>query len=276
MATYLEEAQSLYPQLSPELLNLFATEWAKSGNPTTAIQEVRQTEEYRTEFPGNYNPATGQVRYNENTYKALEQSYIGTLQEYGIPEQTSRVLLADRFVSLLEGEVSAREFQQRVSAAYEGIVDNIQGVQNFFSTNCNVDLTPEAIFMGALDPSIGEEIIEGRITAAQIGGEAARAGFAITRTEAEGLRKAGLTQQQARQLYTAASRDLPRLQELQARRGLETEERIGLEEFTQAVVFQDPDVLANIQRLEEEERSLFSPVAGAARRGSRVTGIQEQ
>ena len=276
MATYLEEAQSLYPQLSPELLNLFAAEWAKSGNPTTAIQEVRQTEEYRTEFPGNYNPATGQVRYNENTYKALEQSYIGTLQEYGIPEQTSRVLLADRFVSLLEGEVSAREFQQRVSAAYEGIVDNIQGVQNFFSTNYNVDLTPEAIFMGALDPSIGEEIIEGRITAAQIGGEAARAGFAITRTEAEGLRKAGLTQQQARQLYTAASRDLPRLQELQARRGLETEERIGLEEFTQAVVFQDPDVLANIQRLEEEERSLFSPIAGAARRGSRVTGLQEQ
>ena len=40
MATYLEEAQALYPNLSATLLNLFAQEWAKSGNPVTAIQEV--------------------------------------------------------------------------------------------------------------------------------------------------------------------------------------------------------------------------------------------
>ena len=132
MATYLEEAELLYPDLTGTLLQLFAAAWAKSGNPQTAIQEVRQTDEYKAEFPGNYNPETGQVRYNETTYKALDQAYIGTLAEYGIPAQTSKVLLADRFVSLLEGEGSAREFQQRVSSAYEGIVDNIQGVQNFF------------------------------------------------------------------------------------------------------------------------------------------------
>jgi hypothetical protein len=275
MATYLEEAQALYPQLSPQILDLFAAEWAKSNNPVTAIRAVRQTDVYKAEFPGNYNETTGQVRYDENTYKALEQSYIGTLQEYGIPEQTSRVLLADRFVGLLEGKVSAIEFQQRVSAAYEGIVDNIQGVQNFFSTNYNVDLTPEAIFMGALDPSIGEDIIEGRITAAQIGGEASRAGFAITRTEAENLRAAGLTQQQARQLYTAAQRDLPRLRDIQTRQDTEAEE-LSLEEFTQAVVFQDPDVLENISRLEAEEASMFTPQVGYARRGARVTGLQEQ
>ena len=175
MATYLEEAEILYPNLSGTLLQLFAAAWAKSGNAANAIAEVRLTDEYKTEFPGNYNPETGQVRYNEVTYKALEQSYIGTLAEYGIPRETSKVLLAPQFVQLLEGEVSAREFQQRVSAAYEGIVDNIQGVQNFFSTNYNVDLTPEAIFMGALDPAVGEEIVSGRITASQIGGEASRA-----------------------------------------------------------------------------------------------------
>ena len=69
MATYLEEAQALYPQLSPQILDLFAAEWAKSNNPVTAIRAVRQTDEYKTEFPGNYNEATGQVRYDENTYK---------------------------------------------------------------------------------------------------------------------------------------------------------------------------------------------------------------
>tara|TARA_R100001594_G_scaffold73914_1_gene108486 strand:- start:231 stop:1058 length:828 start_codon:yes stop_codon:yes gene_type:complete len=274
MATYLEEAEILYPNLSGTLLQLFAAAWAKSGNAANAIAEVRLTDEYKTEFPGNYNPETGQVRYNEVTYKALEQSYIGTLAEYGIPRETSKVLLAPQFVQLLEGEVSAREFQQRVSAAYEGIVDNIQGVQNFFSTNYNVDLTPEAIFMGALDPAVGEEIVSGRITASQIGGEASRAGFTITRSDAENLRRAGLTQEQARQLYTAAQTQLPRLRDAQSivEPGATP---ITLEEFTQAVVFQDPEQLENLRRIEAEEKSLFTPIGGPARQGARVTGLVE-
>ena len=274
MATYLEEAEILYQNLSGTLLQLFAAAWAKSGNAANAISEVRLTDEYKTEFPGNYNPETGQVRYNEVTYKALEQSYIGTLAEYGIPRETSKVLLADKFVQLLEGEVSAREFQQRVSASYEGIVDNIQGVQNFFSTNYNVDLTPEAIFMGALDPAVGEEIVSGRITASQIGGEASRAGFTITRSDAENLRRAGLTQEQARQLYTAAQTQLPRLRDAQSI--VEPSSTpITLEEFTQAVVFQDPEQLENLRRIEAEEKSLFTPIGGPARQGARVTGLVE-
>ena len=274
MATYLEEAEILYPNLSGTLLQLFAAAWAKSGNAANAIAEVRLTDEYKTEFPGNYNPETGQVRYNEVTYKALEQSYIGTLAEYGIPRETSKVLLAPQFVQLLEGEVSAREFQQRVSAAYEGIVDNIQGVQNFFSSNYNVDLTPEAIFMGALDPAVGEERVSGRITASQIGGEASRAGFTITRSDAENLRRAGLTQEQARQLYTAAQTQLPRLRDAQSivEPGATP---ITLEEFTQAVVFQDPEQLENLRRIEAEEKSLFTPIGGPARQGARVTGLVE-
>jgi len=128
--------------------------------------------------------------------------------------------------------------------------------------------------MGALDPSVGEEIISGRITASQIGGEAAKAGFTLTRTEAENLRKAGLTQQQARQLYTAAQRELPRLRDIQSRQD-SGEQQLTIEEFTQAVVFQDPDQLENIRRLEAEEESMFSPVGGAAREGGRVTGLVE-
>ena len=79
MATFLEEAKLLYPNMSDTLLQLFANTWSQSGNPVTAIQEVRQSDVYKAEFPGNYNPDTGQVRYNETTYKALEQSYINLL-----------------------------------------------------------------------------------------------------------------------------------------------------------------------------------------------------
>ena len=67
------------------------------------------------------------------------------------------------------------------------------------------------------------------------------------------LRKAGLTQQQARQLYTAAQRELPRLRDIQSRQD-SGEQQLTIEEFTQAVVFQDPDQLENIRRLEAEEK----------------------
>ena len=43
--------------------------------------------------------------------------------------------------------------------------------------------------MGALDPTIGEEIVAGKITTAQIGGEAARAGFEISADFAQRLQK---------------------------------------------------------------------------------------
>ena len=87
-----------------------------------------------------------------------------------------------------------------------------QKLQSFIETNYGIDLTPEAIFVGALDPTVGEEIVAGKITTAQIGGEAARAGFDISLGEAERLQRAGISQAQARQLFTTAQVQLPRLE----------------------------------------------------------------
>ena len=230
--------------------------------------------EYQNIFPGN-TTATGQVRYDEVTYNALKDSYIGTLQEYGIPRNTSVDLLTDRFTGLIEGEVSAREFAQRIDATFQGIQENIPEVQSFYRENFGLDLTPEAIFIGALDPTVGEEIVAGRITTAQIGGEAARAGFSITGDLAQRLQRAGVTQAQARQIFTSAELQLPQLQELQAQQGVAEEERFGLEEFTEAAVFQSPEELQQIQRLREEQTSEFAPTTGATRTGRRVTGLTE-
>ena len=117
MATYLELAKSLYPNMPDNLLNMFADEWAETGDSNVAIAKVRGTTEYETLFPGNKR-ADGTVKFDEVTYTGLKESYIGTLQEYGIPRNTSVDLLTDRFTGLIEGEVSAREFAQRVDAAY--------------------------------------------------------------------------------------------------------------------------------------------------------------
>ena len=275
MATYAELAQSLYPNMPPDILELFASEWSRTGDPQVAIAEVRRSPAYEIAFPGNKRP-DGTVKFDEVTYTGLKESYIGTLQEYGIPRNTSVDLLTDRFTGLIEGEVSAREFAQRVDAVYQGIQENIPEVTEFYRENFGLELTPEAIFVGALDPTVGEEIVAGRITTAQIGGEAARAGFEITGDFAQRLQRAGISQAQARQLFTSAQAELPRLQELQARGGVEQPEQFTLEQFTEAAVFQSPEELEEIRQLEAEEQSRFTPIGGAARRGRRVTGLVEE
>jgi len=274
MATYAELAQSLYPNMPPDILDLFANEWARTGDPQVAIAEVRRSPAYEIAFPGNKRP-DGTVKFDEVTYTGLKESYIGTLQEYGIPRNTSVDLLTDRFTGLIEGEVSAREFAQRVDAVYQGIQENIPEVTEFYRENFGLELTPEAIFVGALDPSVGEEIVAGRITTAQIGGEAARAGFEISGEFAQRLQRAGISQAQARQLFTTAQTELPRLQELQARGGVEAPEEFTLEQFTEAAVFQSPEEIQQIQRLREEQASEFAPTTGATRTGRRVTGLTE-
>jgi hypothetical protein len=256
-------------------LGLFADEWARTGDPQVAIAEVRRSPAYEIAFPGNKRP-DGTVKFDEVTYTGLKESYIGTLQEYGIPRNTSVDLLTDRFTGLIEGEVSAREFAQRVDAVYQGIQENIPEVTTFYRENFGLELTPEAIFVGALDPTVGEEIVAGRITTAQIGGEAARAGFEISGEFAQRLQRAGISQAQARQLFTAAESELPRLQSLQTARGVETEQQLSLEDFAEAAVFQSPEELEQIRRVEEEQRAEFAPTVGATRRGRRVTGLVEE
>jgi len=275
MEQFLELAQSLYPNMPPDILQLFAEEWSKTGNPNVAISNVRKTTAYDTAFPGNKRP-DGTVKFDEVTYQGLKESYIGTLAEFGVPRNTSVDLLDDRFTGLVEGEVSAREFAQRVGAVFQGVQENIPEVTEFYRENFGLELTPEAIFVGALDPTVGEEIVAGRITTAQIGGEAARAGFEISGEFAQRLQRAGISQAQARQLFTTAETELPRLQELQARGGQETPEQFTLEQFTEAAVFQSPEELEQIRLLEAEEASRFAPIGGAARRGRRVTGLVEE
>ena len=275
MEELLEKARALYPGLPDSFIQLFVGYWKNTGDAQQAISQTRQDPNYDNIFPGN-KTERGQIRYDEVTYFALEDSYIGTLAEYGIPRATSLNILQDRFVSLLENEVSANEFQQRVAAVYRGIQENIPQVQQFYADEFDINLDEQSIFLGALDPTVGEDIVAGKITTAQIGGEAARAGFTISLEEAQRIQRSGLSQQEARRLFTQAQTEIPRIQELQQREGRKPVGQFGLTEFTEAAVFQTPEELEEIRRLEREEESRFAPVGGAARQGRRVTGLIEE
>ena len=275
MEEFLNKARALYPGLPESFIQLYARYWESTGDAQQAISQTRQDPQYDNIFPGN-KTERGQIRYDEVTYFALEDSYIGTLAEYGIPRATSINILQDRFFNLIEGGVSALEFEKRVADVYRGIVQNIPEVQQFYADNFDINLDEQSIFLGALDPTVGEDIVSGKITPAQIGGEARRAGFTISLEEAERIQRSGLSQQEARRLFTQAQTEIPRIQELQTRGGREPVEEFGLEQFTVAAVFQSPEELEEIRRLEREEQSRFTPIGGAARQGRRVTGLVEE
>ena len=275
MEEFLNKARALYPGLPESFIQLYAQYWESTGDAQQAISQTRQDPQYDNIFPGN-KTERGQLRYDEVTYFALEDSYIGTLAEYGIPRATSLNILQDRFVNLIEGGVSALEFEKRVADVYRGIVQNIPEVQQFYADNFDINLDEQSIFLGALDPTVGEDIVSGRITPAQIGGEARRAGFTISLEEAERIQRSGLSQQEARRLFTQAQTEIPRIQELQTRGGREPVGQFGLTEFTEAAVFQSPEELEEIRRLEAEEASRFTPIGGSARQGRRVTGLVEE
>tara|TARA_R100001230_G_C5634341_1_gene141436 strand:+ start:132 stop:959 length:828 start_codon:yes stop_codon:yes gene_type:complete len=275
MEEFLNKARALYPGLPESFLQLYAQYWESTGDAQQAISQTREDPQYDNIFPGN-KTERGQIRYDEVTYFALEDSFIGTLAEYGIPRATSLNILQDRFVNLIEGGVSALEFEKRVADVYRGIVQNIPEVQQFYADNFDINLDEQSIFLGALDPTVGEDIVSGKITPAQIGGEARRAGFTISLEEAERIQRSGLSQQEARRLFTQAQTEIPRIQELQTRGGREPVGQFGLTEFTEAAVFQSPEELEEIRRLEAEEASRFTPIGGSARQGRRVTGLVEE
>jgi len=274
MDEFLQLAKSLFPYLPDEVINKYVDYYAESDkNIDVALGKLRQDPIYDEYFPGNKR-ADRTVRYNEAEYLAVKESYKLSLEDYSLNPE----FFDDTFSNLIAGDVSPSEFKTRVDVVFEGIKSNIPQVKEFYSANYGIDLTDEAIFASAIKPELGEQILNKQVAISQIGGEARRAGFGdiVSLEKAQELQAAGITQAQARQLFQQAQLEIPRIQELQAARGIEEEERFGLEEFTEAAVFQSPEELEQIRILEAERLSQFAPTTGAARRGRRVTGIVEE
>jgi len=285
MDEFLRQARALLPWLPETLIQIYADSFSETQNADIAIAETRKSTEYAQVFPKNIRE-DGTVRLSEQDYAAVKESFGLTLEDYGLnPEY-----FQDTFADLIEVGVAPNEFRARVEAARSGIVENVPAVKEYYRNNFGMELNDNQIFASIIDPAVGEAIIEGRITQAQIGGEAAARGFALSPDEAKALERAGLTQSQARQLFAQAEAEVPRLATLTRRfntEPVEVEEDVtpeglvdrpgyDIEEFIQAQVFGSAEERERIRRLEAEEQSLSTPLTGAARRGRRVLGLVEE
>lgn len=284
MDEFLREARALLPWLPESLIQIYVNAFSQTQSNDIAIAEVRKSPEYAQVFPKNTRE-DGTVRLSEQDYAAVKESYGLTVEDYGLnPEY-----FQDTFGTLIEKGIAPNEFRARVEAARSGITENIPAVKEYYRTNFGMNLTDNQIFASIIDPTVGEAILEGRITQAQIGGEAVARGFALSPDEVQALERAGLTQSQARQLFAAAETEVPRLAELTRRFQPEAVEEPGMtpeglverpdydiEEFIQAQVFGSAEEKERIQRLQAQEKSEFTPTTGALRAGRRVRGLVEE
>ena len=213
-----------------------------TGSQQVALEQVRDSDAYRQVFAGNRRD-DGTVRMDEPEYFAYKRGWQRSLAGFGLnPEEfASRGL----FVGSVEGEQSIQELQQRLQTAQDGILDKVDEVRAFYAEGYGIDATPEAILGAFIDPSVQRDLLERRITASQIGGEASAQGFMRGVERAEGLARAGLTQQDARNLYSSAAETLSGLSAATRRANIG---RVTLGNFEDATALSDAEQRLRINR----------------------------
>jgi hypothetical protein len=178
---------------------------------------LRQTEAYKKRFAANaQRVAKGLRALGEAEYVSKEDAFQDVMRRYGLPETYySRGELGrqEGFEKLLANDISDVELEDRISTAQKRVINAnpevTQALKTFYPGISQGD-----ILAYALDPTKAIEDIKRKITAAEIGGAAVRAGLGTSVADAEYLQRYGVTKEQADQGYQAAAQIVPRASQL--------------------------------------------------------------
>ena len=274
-------AELNYSWLSPQLMDTFLQEYnTNGGDSDEAIRSVRTTQAYRDEFPGIFREDGTTLRIETATpeldYIKMKEDYSNLLADYNLNPN----YFEDQVTTLFENDVSPYVFEQRLSVAYNSLFNQFESVKQYYVENYPntftsvEDISDEAIFASFISEDVSKDIIDKRISISQIGGAFKEQDFAIDATQAQRLISAGLTGTGAQQLAARAESQLPRLKQL-AKRFTGREDIFGLSEFIESEVFGEGVSEQIRERLEAEQRTVFTREGGAARTQEGLTGLVE-
>jgi len=265
--------------LPDELLDIYVFAYMESGNDEKqAVTAMRQSTAYAKYYPGNLNPDGISTKYTESEYSQLMDGYERKFESIGINPDV--VLTNERKKQLVENIVSPDELSSRIDSVYTNILSGIPAVKEFYMKNFGRELTDAEIIVSAIDPSIGEGIINGTIAAkdvvsqnvvrAQIGGGALLSGVDISIEAAESLRQQGLDPAKARTAFNAVQN----IQQQALAQGRDIPSAQDIVEGTQLGSEEDFRLVGNILR----QQAVQSAAQTGARRTQQgqVTGLIEQ
>ena len=256
------QAKALLQHMPESIRNEFAKSWVEFGDVNIAKSAVRTTAAWETEF-GYLKRDDGSLIMDELSALATKATYRESLAEVGIADTSA---FEKQFEQLIKGEVSGAEFQQRIDTVWGSVKDNIPQVEEMFREQHNIDSDTPTIFAALINPEIQDKLLRGELTSLKIGAEARAAGFNRSFSRFESLRKAGMTQEKARDVYQSAQPLLERAGSVGS--GLD----IGTLE---AAAIGDMKAQQTVARTQSQIQSESSTVLGAAKKGKQVSGLLE-
>jgi hypothetical protein len=251
---YRQEALARLPWMPWQLLKVFIDAWIETDNWDLAMHMMRQDPNYDTYFPGNRR-SDGSFRLTEEQYMSTVYAYEDVLRDYGIGSGWLR----DRIPDLIDYEVSPSEFRQRVAMMEERIIgqssadrDLAQIYAEFYGLE---GFTHRHLLAAAIDPTLRTALLERQISVAEIGGEAAEAGFSIDEYMSRRLFEHGVTINEADEVFNQAADLLPGITRSSGR---QTEGAFGLESYLAAGPLDDPAARRRLRRILTGETSTFT------------------
>lgn len=184
--------------LGRDLLNYFRGEG--HGSLDATMLQLRASPEYKARFPAmKARQQAGLSPLSESEYVAWESGAKAQMQKYGLPADFYST--PDELAKFITGDVSVAEVTSRIEKGYNDAMAAPAETRNALQSMYGVDAGHMAAFF--LDPTVGQDVINRKFVASQIGGEAAISGFggALTAAEAEKLGAGGLTDQGAKQAF---------------------------------------------------------------------------
>lgn len=217
---------------------------------------LRNTDAYQKRFAGNTERIKkGLTALSPAEYLALEDQYQNIMRNYGLPASyyTKDSLGTQAgFNKLISNDVSAVELEERVLTAQKRVLDAAPEVttalRQFYP-----DITNGDILAYTLDPEKGLEEVKRKVTAAEIGGAALAAGLKTTLTDAEYLRRYGVTKETAQRGYEVIGGGLERGRQL-------------------ASIYQQPNYT---QAIAEEEVFNLPGQAEATQKRKKIIGLEK-
>lgn len=262
-----------------ELIDIYVQAFIDNNQDANeAILVMRQSDTYKSYFPGNVNPDGVSVKYTEQEYLNLVDAYKRKIESIGL--NADLILTNKRIETLVKNVVSNEEFGARVTAVYQQVLTALPQVKEYYQRNFNKTLTDAEIIASAIDPDISKglyagtisagEVISQNIARAQIGAEALLAGTDIGVQSAEQLRQLGLSREQARRGFQQAEQIMG-LAQAQAREG------VTAEQIVQATELGIAEQQERIGRIVAQSAAQSAAQLGAARtREGAVSGLVEQ
>jgi len=257
-----QELKALYPWMTDGLLNILLDGeggYVETGKMNVALASMRASEEYAKTFPGIARE-DGSLRMTESQYYETIDVMKDTLRDYNLNPE----VFQNDIVSAISGDVSAKEFAERLNFGYSQVVNNIQQVKEVYFREYGLDLSDEALFAMFISPDIADSVLQNQILVSSIIAEAETAGASITKEAAMSFAQAGISQTQAREVFGQAVSIAP-----------------GLSDMTTTAIARgiaglDPEALANIRRGQAIRASASSPTTGAAQtQAGEVVGLTE-